>query len=65
MGNKNILKPYVLQVHSEKSLKSSFYWSTFVYSRFPLKIQFFNCLHSSVAPCGDPMIDTEGRIFEI
>ena len=42
-----------------------FYPSTFVYSHFPLKIQFLYSVLSSVALWGGPMIDTEGKMFEI
>ena len=42
-----------------------FYRSTFVYSRFPPKIQFLYCLLSSVAPWGGPMVNSEGKIFKI
>ena len=45
--------------------RTGFYPSTFVYSRFPPKIQFLYCLLDSVAPCCGPMIESEGKIFEI
>ena len=46
-------------------LCAGFYPSTFVYSRFSSKIQFLYCLLSSLAPWGGPMVDTEGKIFQI
>ena len=54
---------YHISVAKRFSNCTSFYPSTFVYNCFPPKIQFLYCLHSSVAP--GPMVDTEGKIFEI
>ena len=47
------------------SVMFSFYSSIFFYSLFPQEIQFLYYLLSSVAPCGGPMIETEGNIFKI
>ena len=44
---------------------SSFYPSTFVYSRISAKTQFLDCLLSSVAPWGGPMLDIKGKFFTI
>ena len=41
------------------------YPRTFVYSRFSPKIQFLQCLLSSVARWRCPMVDIEGKMFEI
>ena len=54
-----------MHVLSINNVTSGFYPCTFVYSRFPPNIEFLSCLFSSVAPCGGPMIDTEGKICEI
>ena len=44
---------------------AGFYPSTFVYSRFPPKIQFLYCLLNQMAPWGGPVIDSEQKLFEI
>ena len=59
----NILD-HILKIPNMYTLPG-FYPSTFVYSRFPQKIQFLYCLLSLVAPWGGSMVDTEGKIFEI
>ena len=42
-----------------------FYPSTLVHSRMSQKIQFLDCLLSSVASWGGLMLDIEGKYFEI
>ena len=41
---------------------AGFFPNTFAYSFFSPKIQFVFCLLSSMAPWGDPMVDTKGKI---
>ena len=52
-------------MHSYKSSWSGFYSITLVHSCIYPKIQFLDCLLSSVAPWGGPMLDIEGKFFEI
>ena len=44
---------------------SGFYLSTSVYCLFPQHVQFVYCLLSSVAPWVGPMVETEGKSFQI
>ena len=49
---------------SDNQRESCFYPSTFVCGHFSQKIQFLNCLHSSVALWVGIMVNTEGKWFE-
>ena len=44
------VEPATIYMSKKFHLHSGFYSSTFVYSCFSTKIQFFDCLLSSVAP---------------
>ena len=47
------------------AIYSGFYPGTFVYSCFSPRIQFLNCLLSSVAPQCGPMVTAEASMFGI
>ena len=47
----------------ELKVDQGFYPSTFAYSRFPWKIQFFYSLLSLLSPWDIPMVDSEERTF--
>ena len=47
------------------TILTGFYRGTFTESPFSLKIQSLYCLVSSVALWDDPIVDTEGTVFEI